>query len=66
MLADAANGTIFDPTGSHRRSYLPWNPKGVRPMLEHYLNQDLTVTDTGFKQFMTKIAYDEMRLQFSN
>jgi hypothetical protein len=64
MIADAAAGTIFDPTGSHRRSYLPWNPKGVRPMLEHYLNQPLSVTDAGFRQFMNKIAYEEMRNQF--
>jgi hypothetical protein len=64
LLADTAAGTVFDPTGSHRRSYLPWNPNGVRPMLEHYLGEDLSVTDSGFKQFMTKIAYDEIRDQF--
>ncbi|MGA3065564.1 MAG: hypothetical protein ABSF29_01825 [Tepidisphaeraceae bacterium] len=64
LIADTAAGTVFDPTGSHRRSYLPWNPRGVRPMLEHYLGEDLSVTETGFKQFMAKVAYDEMKQQF--
>src|SRR5208282_785 len=64
LIADTAAGTVFDPTGSHRRSYLPWNPRGVRPMLEHYLGEDLSVTEAGFKQFMIKIAYDEIKEQF--
>lgn len=64
LLADTAAGTVFDPTGSSRRSYLPWNPRGVRPMLEHYLNADLSVIEAGYKQFMIKIAYDEMKQQF--
>jgi hypothetical protein len=63
-LAETADGTVFDPTGSHRRSYLPWNSAGVRPMLEHYLGQDLSVIDQEFKQFMQKVAFDEMEQQF--
>ena len=59
LIADTAAGTVYDPTGSHRR-----NPRGVRPLLEHYLNEDLSVTEAGFRLFMTKIAYDEMKEQF--
>ncbi|MGD1278804.1 MAG: hypothetical protein ABR964_16445 [Tepidisphaeraceae bacterium] len=65
LLTDTASGTVFDPTGSLRRSYLPWNPRGVGPMLEHYLHQDLAVTAAGFQQFMSKIAYEELSQQFN-
>jgi hypothetical protein len=59
LLADTADGTVFDPTGSHRRSYLPWNPDGVRPMLEHYLGENLVVTDQGYQRFIRQIAFDD-------
>jgi hypothetical protein len=64
LLADTAAGIVADPTGSLRRKYLPWNPEGVRPMLEHYLGQDLSVTQTEFDAFMKKVAYQEMSEQF--
>jgi hypothetical protein len=64
LLADTAAGTVADPTGSLRRIYLPWNPAGVRPMLEHYLGEDLSVTEQGYQRFMQKIAYEEMNQQF--
>jgi hypothetical protein len=64
LLADTAAGTTYDPTGSHRYPYLGWNPAGVRPMLEHYLGEDLSVTDNGYQKFMQKIAYQELSEQF--
>jgi hypothetical protein len=64
LIADTAAGTVFDPTGSHRRKYLPWDARGVRPMLEHYLNEDFPTLQAGFQQFMNKIAYDEIKEQF--
>ncbi len=64
IIADTAAGTVYDPTGSHSRSYLPWNPAGVRPMLEHYLGEDLPTIEKGYQEFMRKIAYDEMPKQF--
>ncbi|MDP9173051.1 MAG: hypothetical protein M3O30_04190 [Planctomycetota bacterium] len=63
-LADTADGTVFDPTGSHRRSYLPWDPTGVRPMLEHYLGEDLSQIEVEYKAFMQKVAYEEIGEQF--
>lgn len=63
LIADTAAGTVADPTGSLRVKYL-WNPAGVRPMLEHYLGEDLSVTEAGYKHFMEKIAYEEMNQQF--
>lgn len=64
LLADTAAGTVYDPTGSLRLPYLPWNPAGVKPLLEHYLGEDLSVTDQKFRDFMHKVAYEEMTEQF--
>jgi hypothetical protein len=64
LLADAAAGTIYDPTGSLRLAYLGWNPAGVRPMLEHYLGADLPTIEAGYRQFIHKVAYDDVMEQF--
>ena len=64
LLADTAAGTIYDPTGSLRLAYLGWNPAGVRPLLEHYLGEDLPTIESGYQQFIHKVAYDEMTEQF--
>jgi len=65
LLLDTAAGEVYDPTGSLRRSYLPWNPAGVRPMLEHYLGEPLDVTSAAFDKFMAKIAYEEIQKQYN-
>lgn len=64
LLADTAAGTIYDPTGSLRLPYLGWNPAGVKPLLEHYLGQNLESIDADYQQFIHKVAYDEMTEQF--
>jgi hypothetical protein len=64
LLADTAAGTVYDPTGSLRLAYLGWNPAGVQPLLEHYLGEDLGTIEQGYRQFIQKIAYDEMTEQF--
>lgn len=64
LLADTAAGTIYDPTGSLRLAYLGWNPAGVRPLLEHYLGEDLPTIEAGYQEFIHKVAYDEMMEQF--
>jgi hypothetical protein len=64
LLADTAAGTIYDPTGSLRLPYLGWNPTGVRPLIEHYLNADLPTIEADYLQFVHKVAYDEMTEQF--
>jgi hypothetical protein len=56
LLTDAASGEIVDPSGSHRRAGLPWQPRSVQPMLEHYLGEPTDVTEKKFQQFMRKIA----------
>jgi hypothetical protein len=64
LLADTAAGTVYDPTGSLRVRYLGWNPAGVIPLLEHYLDEPLSVTDQAYQQFMHNVAYEEMNQQF--
>ena len=36
MMSDIADGTVYDPTGSValQNANVPWNPAGVKPMLE--------------------------------
>jgi len=59
-LLATAEGTVYDPTGSHRRAGAPWNRKAVGPMLEHYLGMPLAEIDAAYRQFMRKIAYEEL------
>jgi len=65
LLTDAGNGTLYDPTGSQLRPYLPWNPAGVQPMLEHYFGEKLPQIEASYRQFVQKIAYEEYNEQFS-
>jgi hypothetical protein len=64
-LAETADGTVFDPSRSHSRAGLPWNPGAVRPMLEHYLGQPFPEIDKEFQAYMHHVAYDEFSAQWS-
>ena len=64
LLADTAAGTVYDPTGSHQRNYVPWKPAAVQPMLEHYLGESLSQTDCGYQIYIHEIAQDEIKRQF--
>jgi hypothetical protein len=64
LLTDTAAGTVYDPTGSLRLSYLGWNPNGVRPLLEHYLGEDLATIEDGYRQFIQKVAYEDIMRQY--
>ena len=64
LLADTADGTVYDPTGSLRLSYLGWNPDGVRPLLEHYLGEDLSAIEDGYRQYVQKLAYEDLMRQY--
>ena len=65
MIDDIAAGTVFDPTGVHRNSQLPWDPAGVRPMLEHYLGQSLEAIDTEYQKFVRKVAFEDFSQQWN-
>ena len=58
LLSDCANGTVFDPSGSARRGILDgWDPRTVRPMLEHYLAMDMDSIDRAYQAYMRKVAF---------
>jgi hypothetical protein len=60
MLADVAEGTVFDPTGTHHRAGGEWDSAGVKPMLEYYLGQRLPMIEEEFHQFIRQITLEVM------
>jgi hypothetical protein len=60
LLADAADGTIYDPTGPHRNRLRYWNQIGVKAMLEHYLGESFDKIDADYQTSCRHIAYDEL------
>ena len=64
LLADAAAGTIYDPTGYLQFSYRGFNPAGARPLIEHYLGEDLATVEDGYRQFVQKVAYEDLMRQY--
>lgn len=64
-LAETAAGTVYDPTHTHNRAGLPWNPAAVKPMLEHYLGMSLPEIDAAFQAYMRKVVYEEYPLQWN-
>jgi hypothetical protein len=65
MISDIADGSVYDPTGVHKNKNLPWNPAGVKPMLEHYLAMDLAQIDAEYQKFIRKIAFDDYAAQWN-
>lgn len=66
LLADAAAGTIYDPTHTHQRADGPWNRRGVKPMLEHYLNMDMDSLDKLYQAYIQRVAFDEYAAQWNS
>jgi hypothetical protein len=60
ILADTANGTVYDPTGPHHNRLRPWSTDGVKGMLEHYLGMDFAEINTRYQAFCQHIADDEL------
>jgi hypothetical protein len=65
MMSDVADGTVYDPTGVHQNARLPWNPSGVKPMLEHYLGMSLDQIDAEYQKYIRKIAFDDYAAQWN-
>jgi hypothetical protein len=63
-LAEAAAGTVYDPTRSHSRAAGPWDRRAVGPMIEHYLGMDLEAVDRAYQAYAKKIAHEEFRAQW--
>ena len=65
MMSDIADGSVFDPSGAHKNANLPWNPSGVKPMLEHYLGKSLDAIDAEYQDYIRKVAYDDYAAQWA-
>lgn len=64
-LEETANGTVYDPTHSHSRAGMPWNPGAVKPMLEHYLGKPLAEIDREFQLYMRYLVKEEFPKQWN-
>lgn len=63
-MADTAAGTLTDPGGTHRVRQEFWNPRAVRPIVEHYLGTDLPTLEKEFVQWCRYLAYEEFNRQW--
>jgi hypothetical protein len=63
-IAETANGTVLDPTGSHRVSSAPWRREGVGAMIEHYLGTNLAEVSRLYQVWLKHVAYEESNLHW--
>ena len=64
LISDVADGSVFDPTGSHKDWRAPWDPAGVRPLLEHYLGMSLEAIDAEYQKYIRKVAFEDYAAQW--
>jgi hypothetical protein len=58
MLADAAAGRLYDDSSRQLSDGPLWDSSTARPMLEHYLGQNLSEIDQTFRKYMDQLASD--------
>ncbi len=63
-IAETADGTVYDPTGSHKRTLAPWRPAAVRPMVEHYLGMNMAEITGLYNAWLKHVAYDEFNMHW--
>lgn len=56
LLDDTAAGTVEDPTGTLKVATRTWAPSAARPILEHYLQQDLAQIERAYLAFVQEIT----------
>ena len=63
LLADAAAGTLHADADRRRSaaSADAWNPRSVKPMLEHYLGMPLADIEAAYVRYLRRIAYANHR-----
>jgi hypothetical protein len=66
LLADAAAGTVYDPTGFLRRRGRGWNPDAARPMLERYLGMPLGEIEGRYQAYVQEIAFKRFGEQWGS
>ncbi len=66
LLAETAAGTVYDPSGTHRRNVGGWDPDSVGPILEHYFNLPMDEINRRYMQYLKVVAYEEYQEQFAS
>ena len=56
LMNDTAAGTVKDPTGTLNVAKRSWSPAAARPILEHYLEQDLASIERSYLAFVKTIV----------
>ena len=56
LLADAAAGSVYSDGGLTTTVNSTWQPRSVKPMLEHYFEMPLTDLETAYLRYVRKIA----------
>jgi hypothetical protein len=56
LLGDTAAGRVRDPTGTLKVATRSWAPAAARPILEHYLQQDLAAIESAYLTFVKTIV----------
>jgi hypothetical protein len=60
ILADTADGTIYDPTGPHHNRLRGWSALGAKAMFEHYFGESFDKIEADYQTFCRHVAYDEL------
>jgi hypothetical protein len=66
MLNDLASGESDQFTGRHRGPSDTWDPRTVRPLLEHYLGMSIRQIDKQYQAYIRQIAFGTRGSQLSN
>ena len=61
ILTEAADGTLFPGESTRRTDDGLWDPDSARPLIEHYLGQDLGELDSAFRRYVHRVAYEGYR-----
>jgi hypothetical protein len=57
MLAELSSGEADQYTGRRRSPPDNWDPRTVRPLLEHYLKMNMKQIDRAYQAYIRKLAY---------
>jgi hypothetical protein len=65
LLADAAAGTMYNPLkGAMPQQLAAWNPRLVKPILEHYFGMDFADLDKAYQAYLRVLAYEKFNEQW--
>lgn len=58
-ILETANGTVYDPSNSHKNVGNPWNRMGIPAMIEHYLELNFDDISRMYSLWVKHLAYEE-------